>query len=112
MLSALNMKFFGRPNVSKHKDIKGNEKYVTLKTSLKFDSMDKMKISYSESKHKLKRSRKRLITFLSFKAKIGSHKYKKARYATVNVSKKDLSKIIRKFEKIEKLPYDKKRVKT
>ena len=43
---------------------------------------------------------------------LGSHKYKKARYATVNVSKKDLSKIIRKFEKIEKLPYDKKRVKT
>ena len=31
-----------------------------------------------------------------------------ARYAIRNVSKKELSKIIREFEKFEKLPYEKK----
>ena len=36
-------------------------------------------------------------------------KCKKARYAIGNVSKKDLSKIIKEFEKIEKIPYEKKR---
>ena len=40
---------------------------------------------------------------MGFKTKSGSHKYKKARYAIGNVSKKDLSKIIREFEKFEKL---------
>ena len=36
-------------------------------------------------------------------------KYKKARYTIGNISEKDLSKIIKEFEKIEKLPYEKKR---
>ena len=49
-----------------------------------------------------------LITSLGFKAKARPHKYKKSRYAIVNVSKKDLSKTIRYFEKFEKLPYEKK----
>ena len=40
-----------------------------------------------------------------------SQKYKKERYAIVNVSEKDLSKIIKGFEKIGKLPYDKNRPK-
>ena len=44
LFSALNMKNCGRINVSKHRDIKGSEKYVTLDISLKFDSLDKMKI--------------------------------------------------------------------
>ena len=34
-----------------------------------------------------------------------------ARYSILNVSKKDLSKIIREFEKFEKSPYEKKRPK-
>ena len=38
-------------------------------------------------------------------------KYKKARYAIVNVSKKDLSKIIREFNKFDKIPYENKRPK-
>ena len=38
-------------------------------------------------------------------------KYKKARYAVGNVSEKDLLKIIKEIEKIEKLPYEKKRPK-
>ena len=79
--------------------------------SSKFDSLDKMKFTYSESKVKLERSRKGLITFLGFKDKTGPQKYKKARYAIGIVSEKDISKIIKDFEKIEKLPYEKKRPK-
>ena len=49
-LSAVNMKNYGHPNVIKHRDIKGSENYVTLEISLKFGSLDKMKITSSESK--------------------------------------------------------------
>ena len=52
-----------------------------------------------------------MITSLGFKAKVRPQKYKKARCANVNFSKKDLSKIIREFENFEKLPYEKKRPK-
>ena len=108
---AVNMKYCGRCNVREHKEIKGSEKYVTLDISSKFDSLDEMKITSSESKGKLERSGKWLITSLGYKAKVSPQKYKKAGYAIVNFSKKDLSKIIREFEKFEKFPYDKKRPK-
>ena len=49
-----------------------------------------------------------MINSLGFKTKASSQKYKKARYAIRNVREKDLSKIIKEFEKIEKLPYEKK----
>ena len=70
-----------------------------------------MKITSSESKVKLERSVNGLITSLVFRNKARSQKYKKARYAIGNVSEKDISKIIKKIKKIEKLPYDKKRPK-
>ena len=70
-----------------------------------------MKITSSESKGKLEISGKSLITSLGFKTEARSHKYKKERYAIGNVIKKDLSKIIREFEKFEKLPSEKKRPK-
>ena len=73
--------------------------------------MEKMKITSSESKENLKRSGKGFITFLGFKTKSRLHKYKKERHVTGNVSKKDLSKIIREFEKFEKLTSEKKRPK-
>ena len=79
--------------------------------SSKFDSLNKMKIASSESKGKLERSGKGLITSLGFKTKARPQKYKKARYAIGKVSEKDISKIIKKFEKIEKLRYEKKRPK-
>ena len=100
-----NMKNCGRRNVRKHKEIRGSDKYVTLDISSKFDSLDKMKITSSESKGKLDRSGKELITSLCFKAKARPQKYKRARYAIGNVSEKDLSKIIKEFEKIGKVPY-------
>ena len=53
LFSAVNMKICGRQNVSKHKEIKGSDKFVKLDISLKFDSLYKMKITSSESKGKL-----------------------------------------------------------
>ena len=50
LFSAVNMKNCGRHNVRKHMDIKGSDKCVTLDISLKIDSLDKMKITSSESK--------------------------------------------------------------
>ena len=46
-----------------------------------------------------------------FETKVSLSKYKKARYAIGHVSEKEISKIIKEFEKIEKLPYEKKRPK-
>ena len=94
------MKNCGRCNVRKHIDIKGSDKYITLDISLKVDSLDKMKITSSESKDNLGRSGKGLINYLGIKAKARPNKYKKARYSIRNVSKKDPSKIIREFEKL------------
>ena len=72
--TAVNMKNCGCRNVGKHKEIKGSDKYVTLDISLKFDSLDKMKITSSESKGKLEISVKGLNTILGFKTKTRSHK--------------------------------------
>ena len=52
-----------------------------------------------------------MVTSLGFKPKLRSQKYKRERYAIGNVCEKDISKIIKEFEKIEKLPYEKKRPK-
>ena len=111
LFSDVNMKNGIRRNIRKHRDIKGSDKYVTLDISLKFDSLEKMKIKSPESKGKLERSGKGLITSLSFKSRVRPHKYKKARYAIGNVSKKDFSKIIRDFEKLPYEIYEKKRPK-
>ena len=49
---AVNIKNCGRRNVRKHKEIKGSDRYFTLDISSKFDSLDKMKTTSSESKGK------------------------------------------------------------
>ena len=108
---AYNMKNCGHQNFRKYKEIKGSDKYVTLDISLKFESLDKIKITSSESKGTLEISGKGLITSMGFNTKERPHKYKKARYGIGNVSKKELSKIIREFEKFEELPSEKKRPK-
>ena len=114
---SVDMKNCGRRNVNKHKDIRcsdkyvtlkkhkeirGSDKYVTLDISSNFDSLDKMKITSSESKGKLERSGKGLITSLGFKKKVRSKKYKKAKCAIKNISDKKIYKIIREFKKFEK----------
>ena len=64
------MKNCGRCNVRKHKEIKVSDKYVTLYISLKFDNLENIKITSSESKVQLEISGKGLITSLGFKAKV------------------------------------------
>ena len=73
--------------------------YEILKISEKFDDLDKMETTSSESKVKMEGSVKWLVTALALKTKARSKKYKKARYAIGNVSMKDLSKKIKEFEK-------------
>ena len=46
-----------------------------------------------------------MVTTLALKTKLRSQKCKKARYSIGNVSEKELSKIIKEFEKIGKVPY-------
>ena len=89
-------------NVRKHRDIKDIDKYTTLDISLKFGSMDKMRISYSQPKEYLVISGKGLITYMGLNTNVRSKKCKKERYSITNISMNDLSKIIKEFEK---LPY-------
>ena len=99
---SVNIKNGGRHKVRKHKEIKGSDKYIPLDTSSKFDSLNNMKTTSSDSKGKLGRSVKGLVTALYFKTKVGSQNYKKARYAIGNVSEKDLLKIIKSLRKLAK----------
>ena len=94
----VNIKNCGLRNVRKHRDIKNGDKYTTLDISLKFGSMYKMRITSSKPKYYLGRSRKGLITSMGLITNVRAKK-KKARYNITNVSMKDLSNIIRDFEK-------------
>ena len=49
----VNMKNCGRHKGRKHKEIKGSDKIVTLEISSKFDIMNKMETTSSESKEKM-----------------------------------------------------------
>ena len=64
------MKNCGRHKVRKHKEIKGSDKCVTLNISEKFESLNKMEITSSESKGKLGRLVKGLVTALTLKIKV------------------------------------------
>ena len=52
-----------------------------------------------------------MITSMGLNSKARPNKYKRARYDIENVSKKDLTKIIREFEKLPYERYDRKRPK-
>ena len=73
---SVNMKNRSGRRIREHKEIKGSDKYVTLDISSKFDSLDKMKTTSSESKVTLERSGKGLVTSLGFKTKLKSQRYK------------------------------------
>ena len=91
LFQSMNMKIFCRHKVRKHKEIKGSDKILTLDISAKFDSLNKMETTYSDSKEKLEISGKGLVTTLAFKTKVRFRKYtKKARYAIGNISEKDI----------------------
>ena len=77
------MKNCGQRNVRKHKEIKGSDKCVTLNIyenlniSEKFDDMNKMETTSSESKVKLEVSGKGLVTALALKTKARSKNIKR-----------------------------------
>ena len=50
LFQSMSMKHFGHRKSSKHKEIKGSDNIVTLDISEKFDSLNKMETTYSESK--------------------------------------------------------------
>ena len=88
--SAVNMKNCGRHNVSKHREIKGSGKYVTLDILLKFGSMDNMRITSSDPNDFFGILGKGLITSMGIRAKVSLDKYKNSRYDIGNGSKKDV----------------------
>ena len=79
------MRNCGQVNVRKHrefkdsdervtlnmKEIRGSDKCVTLKISEKFDSLNNMETTSSESKEKMKRSGKGLVTLWVSRSKQG-----------------------------------------
>ena len=77
------MKNCGRRKVTKHKEFKGSDKCVTLNIyeilniSEKFDSLNKMETTSSESKVELERPGKGLVTALAIKTKAGSKRIQK-----------------------------------
>ena len=72
LFQSVNKKICGSHKVRKHKEIKGSDKCVTLNISKKFDSLKKMETTSSESKRKLGRSGKGLVTALDLKTKARS----------------------------------------
>ena len=95
----------------KHKEIKDSDERVTLnmyeilKFSEKFDNLERMETTSSESKVKMEVSGKWLVTAQALKTKARSKIYKKVRYAIGNVSMNNLSNKIKEFENIVKVPY-------
>ena len=73
----VNIKNCGCQNVRKHREIKDSDKYITLDISLNFGSLDKMRVTSSESKYNFGRSGKGLITSMGIKAKSIPKKYKR-----------------------------------
>ena len=74
---SVNMKNCGRRKVRKHKEIKGSDKCVTLNISRKFDSLNNMETTSSDSKGRLGRSGKGLITALDLNTKARSKNTKR-----------------------------------
>ena len=80
---SVNMRKCGQRNVRKHREIKDIDERVTLnmngilKISEKFDNLDKMETTSSESKVKIERSGKWLVTALALKTKAKSKRLKR-----------------------------------
>ena len=74
LFQSVNMINYGRRTFRKHKEIKGSDNIVTLNVSAKFDSLNKIETTSSESKGKLGRLGKGLVPALDFKTKVGSPK--------------------------------------
>ena len=79
LFQSVNMKNCGCLKVMKHKEIKGSDKIVTLNVSAKSDSLNKMETTSSESKGKLGRSVKGLVTALALNTKVSSKRIQKCK---------------------------------
>ena len=103
LFQSVNMKNCGCCKVRKHKDIKGSDKIVTLDISTKFDSLNKNKNTSSESKGKLGRSGKGLVTALDFNTKVRFRKNTKRQGMPSEMSARRtfrrLSKSLRKLSR-------------
>ena len=115
LFEPVNMRNCGKSNFRKHREIKDGDERVTyenmyeiLKFSEKFDNLDKMETTSSESKIKMEGSGVWLVTALALNNKSRSTKYKKARYDIGNVSMRDLVNKIIEFENFVKVPHFKK----
>ena len=98
----VNIKNCGRLKVRKHTEIKGSDKIVNLNISETFYSLNKMENTSSESKGKSGRPGKRLVTDLAFNTKVKLSKIQKGKVCHRKCQRDDLSKIFKKFEKLEK----------
>ena len=70
-----------------------------------------MRITSSETKDNLGRSGKEFINSLGLKTKARPKKYKKARYSIRNVINKELSNILKDFDKLTYKSYERRRPK-
>ena len=66
----MNMKYFGHHDVRKHRDIKDSDKYITLDISLKFGSLERIRITSSYLRDNLVRPGKCLTTSLGLKTNV------------------------------------------
>ena len=83
LFESVNMRKCGQRNVRKHKEIKGSDKcftlnmYEILNISEKFDDLYKIETTSSESKVKMEKSGKWLVTALALKTKARSKNIKR-----------------------------------
>ena len=77
LFQSVNMKICGCQKVRKHKEIKVSDKIVNLNVSAKFDILNKMETTSSESKGKWWRPGKGLVTALALKTKSRSKNTKR-----------------------------------
>ena len=80
LFQSVNMKKCGRRKVRNHKEIKGSDTlniYDILNISEKFESLNKMETTSSESKLELERSGKGLETAMAINTKAGSENTKR-----------------------------------
>ena len=83
------MKNCGHNNVMKHRQINKGDKYITLAISLKFGSMENMKITSSDPKYYWVISGKGSINSMDLKT-IVRPKKKKSMYDIINIIMKDV----------------------
>ena len=102
LFQSVNTKNCGHRKVRKHKEIKGSDKIFTSNISAKFDSLNKMKTTSSESKGKLGRSGKGLVTALAFKTKVRSQNTKRQGMPSEMSARRTFRRLSKSLRKLAK----------